>query len=311
MNELDIDTLAQLFGTTSAEINEFCKDELKDFNGRFDRLTPERKEQAIIESIDHLVSGFTKKSGPDRLPDWERGWTENLNKFKNDCSDLDDLVPGYVRPGQVMRLNGDYAIFEDPKIEKQYIALFRSWLSKKYFTDCDSIYEFGCGSCTHVAFLAKIFPQKKIYGLDWANASVEICEILKEQYHSKIKGHLFNFFAPDKTFKLDECSAVLTFGALEQCSDQFTDFIEYLCAQQPKICVHVEGLDELYDKTQLFDYLAFQYNKKRNYLTGFLSHLEELEKAKKVKILKSHRHHFGSRHNDTLSYIIWKPNCEI
>lgn len=307
MNELDIDTLAQLFGTTSAEINEFCKDELKDFNGRFDRLTPEKKEQAIIESIDHLVSGFTKKSGPDRLPDWERGWTENLNKFKVDCSDLDDLVPGYVRPGQVMRLNGDYAIFEDPKIEKHYIALFRSWLSKKYFTDCDSIYEFGCGSCSHVAFLAQNFPNKKIFGLDWAEASIKICQVLRERHQLNIEGHLFNFFSPNKNLKLNENSAVLTFGALEQCGNQFVDFIEYVREQRPKICVHVEGLDELYDQTQLFDYLAFQYNKKKNYLTGLLSYLQKLEMTNKIKILKSHRHHFGSRHNDTLSYVVWEP----
>lgn len=307
MNDLNIDTLAKLFGTTSVEINEYCEEELRNFNGNFARLSPEKKEQTLIESMDYLVNGIIKKSGPDRLPDWERGWSENLNKLMQGSNNLDDLVPGYVRPKQIMRLMGDYAIFDDPEIEKRYLAIFRSWLSKKFFSECDSIYEFGCGSCSHVAFLAQNFPRKKILGLDWAEASVKICQVLREHHQLNIEGHLFNFFAPNKNFKLNENSAVLTFGALEQCGNQFVDYIDYLCDQRPKICVHVEGLDELYDQTQLFDYLGFQYNKKRNYLTGLLTYLKELEVSDKIKIITTHRHHFGSRHNDTLSYVVWEP----
>lgn len=307
MTDLNISNLATLFGTTAVELNEYCEKELRDFNGEFVRLSPEKKEQTLIESLDYLVNGITKRSGPERLPDWERGWSENLNKLIQGSNNLDDLVPGYVRPKQIMRLMGDYALFEDPEIEKRYLAIFRSWLSKKFFSDCDSIYEFGCGSCSHVAFLAQSFPNKKIFGLDWAEASIKICQVLRERHQLNIEGHLFNFFSPNKNFKLNENSAVLTFGALEQCGDQFVDFIEYVREQRPKICVHVEGLDELYDQTQLFDYLGFQYNKKRNYLTGLLDYLQKLEMTNKIKILKAHRHHFGSRHNDTLSYVVWEP----
>ena len=100
---------------------------------------------------------------------------------------------------------------------------------------------------------------------------------------------------------------MFTFGALEQCGGDFGLFIDYLVEKSPNICIHVEGLDELYDQSQLFDYLGYEYNKNRNYLTGLVDYLKDLEADSKINILKIHRHKFGSRYNDTLSYVVWQP----
>ena len=138
MDELKLKEISSLFGAPAKEVKDLCEKELQEFNGRFRNLKPREKEQALIESIDRLIKGFATKSGSDRLPDWELGWSENLKKLSEDSNDLDNLVPGYVRPGQIMRLNGEYAIFEDAEIENRYIALFRSWLSQKFLVQYDN-----------------------------------------------------------------------------------------------------------------------------------------------------------------------------
>ena len=307
MNKIQVTELEHLFGASKDEILDFCAEELQAFNGNYQRLNDGKKDKALVEAIKKITLNFDKKSGPDRLPEWERGWSENLERFSENVDDLSSLVPGYVRPNQIMRFNNDYAIFEDPEIEKQYLALFRAWLSNKYFKPYNNIYEFGCGSCSHVAYLANRFVSKKIFGLDWAAASVKICNLLNEKKGLNVEGRQFDFFKPDYDLIIEQSSAVFTFGALEQCGRDFGPFIDYLVKKSPDICIHVEGLDELYDQSQLFDFLAYEYNKNRNYLTGLVDYLKALESDSKINILKIHRQKFGSRYNDTLSYVVWQP----
>ena len=310
MDKIIIEDIKSLFGASENELEEFCPNELKLFNSNYKRLSDDEKEKELIASINKLTFNFDKKSGPERLPEWENGWSENLENFSSNIDNIDMLVPGYVRPNQIMRYNNDYAVFEDPEIEKKYLSLFRSWLSNKYLAHYNNIYEFGCGSCSHVAYLADNFPEKKIYGLDWAEAAVKICKLLNEKKGLNVSGSLFDFFNPDENFHIKKSSAVFTFGALEQTGNKFKKFINYLVDKGPDICLHIEGLDELYDQSKLFDFLAFEYNKKRNYLTGLVDYLEHLEAESKIEILKVHRHKFGSRYNDTLSYVVWKPKKE-
>ena len=64
---------------------------------------------------------------------------------------------------------------------------------------------------------------------------------------------------------------------------------------------------EYYDNKSDFDQLAIQYHQSRNYLSGYLTRLQELEKKDQLKILHSKRMHFGSKYHEAYSIHIWKP----
>ena len=96
-------------------------------------------------------------------------------------------------------------------------------------------------------------------------------------------------------------------SALEQLGKNHTKFVDYVLAKKPDLCVNVECIDEYYDEDCLFDYLALTYHRSRNYLDGFLPHLRELEKEKKIEIIATKRLGFGSLYHEMFSYVIWKP----
>jgi hypothetical protein len=104
---------------------------------------------------------------------------------------------------------------------------------------------------------------------------------------------------------LENGAGVFTIGTLEQAGRDFTSFIDWLLEQPFSICLHVETLYELYDRSQLIDYLAADYLEKRNYLRGFLEKLKILEKEKRIKILQVQRT-FGSFYHDGYSFVLWK-----
>ena len=301
--------LALLFGADENDHESICQI-VKRNNANLNYFRPdqEKRDELLLESLRVLVNRQLKTSGESRHGDWESGWLENLTRLQSSPKDLASaLLPGYVRPNAVNRLQGDYACFQDELFEKSYIEIFRTWLFQKYFSECCYIKEFGCGSGSHIYALSQLFPKAQIHGYDWSLNSVKICEVLSEQVANITGGTQFDFFSPLFSENGMANTGVLTFGALEQTGARFKSFIDSLCEQKPDVCVHVEGIDELYNPDLLFDYIALQYNSARGYLTGLLSYLLELEKVNKAKILKVHRHHFGSRFNDTVSYIVWKP----
>jgi hypothetical protein len=121
------------------------------------------------------------------------------------------------------------------------------------------------------------------------------------------QGRLFNFFAPDPEFRLEPGAVVLTFGALEQVGDRFGPFLEFLRANRPLRCVHVEVLEEMYDDSLLLDALALRYHRSRGYLSGFLPALQQRAARGELVLERVFRQHFGNRFNDTFSYLIWQP----
>ena len=69
----------------------------------------------------------------------------------------------------------------------------------------------------------------------------------------------------------------MTYAALEQIGNNHEAFIQFLMRKSPLLCVNVECLCELYDDNALVDYLAIKYHKKRNYLDGYLTRLQQLQ----------------------------------
>ena len=296
-----------LFGGSEGEVREWCGEALTSADLAYDRLTQNTRDALILDLLQRMRgSGFTR-AGEDRIGDWQRGWSENLDEFRSSGFDIDALVPKYIKPNHPVRLLGDWALPREPHFVRTYSRLFRAWLVRKYLAGAPTIYEFGCGPGSHLAYIAQQLPGTRLIGLDWAEASIHILTEMRRALGWKVEGHRFDFFRPDHDMRLEPDSAVLTFGALEQVGDRFGPYLDWLLERRPAICVHVEGIEELYDDTDLFDWMALSYHRHRGYLSGFLTRLRALEAEGRLMIDVAHRHRMGGGHDDTYSTVVWRP----
>lgn len=307
LHDLSIIDFADLFGATEEEIARFCGDQIANSDFRYRIIEGKEKEQLVLKFLKHIDSEKIIVTGQERLPAWEKGWSENLQEFIESGYDIDKLFPKYFKKNVPVRLNRNYVMPIHEDFVLNVTKLFRSCLYHRYFQEVENIYEFGCGSASNLAYLASIYPQKKLYGFDWAEPSQQIIRLLAQHYGWPIQGICFDFFHPDDTLNIRPNSAVFTFGALEQVGKNHEYFLEFLLRKSPELCVNVEGLSELYEQNYLLDYLALKYHKRRNYLDGFLTRLRELEEEEKIEIIKVHHQQFGNLFDDPHSYVIWKP----
>jgi hypothetical protein len=188
-----------------------------------------------------------------------------------------------------------------------FYKIFRHWLFRKYLSEFDAIYEFGCGTGFNLVELAKLYPKKILHGLEWVEPPQKIMKILRERHGYNITGHLFDMFSPDKNLEVVPGSAFLAIGALEQLGDNFESFLKFVLEKKPSIFVHVDSFVELYDENNLSDYLALKHDIKRNYLNGYLTRLRELEKDGRVEIMQVQKVPCGGLYHDGYSHVIWKP----
>jgi hypothetical protein len=304
--KLDVHALARQFGAAPADVERHCGPMLQRMDLSYRPLAAHEREAMILEAIKAVDDGVLSVAGPERLGAWERGWGSNLAALIDAGLDVTALQPGYVKENQVMRLQGDF-VRPAAQFERDYTAAFRAWILGQYLSEAKVVYEFGCGTAQHLAYLAVGHPGRRMVGLDWTQASLDIIGTLARHYGWPLEGRKFDFFSPDKSLSLEPGAGVFTFGALEQTGDRWGDFLEYLMVQRPSVCLHVEPLLELYDESLLLDYLATRYHRKRRYLNGFLTRLREFDAQGRIRIEKEHRHRFGTRFCETFSYVVWRP----
>lgn len=298
--------LAALFGGTEDEVREWCGSYLASADLSYRPLTAPARDRVILDLLKRLSTTGFSRAGESRRGDWERGWSENLAEYQS-SGNVEALVPKYVKPDQLIRLNGDWVHPCDAHFGRTYLGIFRAWLVHKYLAAAPAIYEFGCGPGSHLAYMAQALPGTRLFGLDWAEASVRIIDEMRRTQGWPIHGLQFDFFHPNQDLLLEDGAAVLTFGALEQVGDRFEPFLEWVLARRPAICVHVEGVEELYDDDSLFDWMALSYHRHRGYLSGFLTRLRALEAEGRIAVDVAHRHRMGGGHDDTYSTIVWRP----
>lgn len=305
--ELTAADFAALFGTTAADLAGSCADQIADKDFRYRTLAGDDRDRILLEVFKTIDGGALTVAGPEGKGRWEKGWAENLDGFVASNFDLGQLVPKYIRPNQPLRLNRTYVAPADPHFEYNWYSIFREWFFKTYLGAVDNVYEFGCGSGFNLAVLAHLFPQKRLYGMDWATASRDIVNKLASVYGWKMEGRLFDFFHPDATLEIAPNSAVLTVGALEQTGTDFAAFLQFILDSRPALCVHLEPVCEWYDPSCLVDYAAIRFHTARNYWRGFPDRLAQLERAGKVEMIKTKRAFFGSLFLEGYSQIIWRP----
>lgn len=306
-SELTLEDFAHLFGTTIDDIPGDCLELIAKTDFRYKIFIGEQRDKALLGVLKKIDSGQLTIVGKERKGTWEKGWSENLRNFLDKNYDINELIPKYYRPGEILRIYRNYATAYDPNFEFNFFKIFRLWLFRKYLKDAENIYEFGCGPGHNLVALTELYPEKKIHGLDWSIASRDLVNKIAEVYRYNITGHLFDMFSPDENLEFPNNSAVLTIGGLEQLGRDYESLLQLLLKKSPMLCLNVEPFCELYDEDYLLDYVAIKYQEKRKYLTNYLDRLRQLESEGEIKIVKIQRMLFGSLYYDGWSFVVWKP----
>lgn len=288
------------------EIDDRIDKILTDFNLLYRNLSVDEK----IEYFNHiqkvLYSDNIVKSGEHRITEWDNGWNENLQLFKN-TKDINSLIPKYHSKYKIVRWINDIIYTMTDNFDYKIHICFVDAILQHYIKDCQKVVEFGCGPAYHLIRLNKLNPDLKLVGCDWAKSSQEIITEINNTSNIDIKSYNFDFFKPNYDVDLNG-AAIYTVAALEQIGDNFKPFVDYIFEKQPNICIHLEPIDELLDdgKHNILNELSIKYFRKRNYLNGFLPYLEDLERNGKIEILKKQRIFSGSYFIEGHSLIVWK-----
>jgi len=310
MDTLRVGDFARLFGVTVDDFSPAVRAMMLSTDFRFFHL-PASRQSEIVAMIQERLGEDTPilaPAGRGRQPRWQEGWSENLAEFKASGYDVRALVPKYYdRPGAPVRLFGQYIEPASNLFELNVRQVFCRWLFEKYLVNAPAIHEFGCGSGMNLATLAIMYPDKKLFGYDWAEASRDIISTMRTGCGWNVRGNIFDLFAPSARVDYTPSDALLAFHALEQVGGAFEPFIQSVL-EHPCVCfVHVDGIEELYDPQVATDALALQFSRKRNYLSGYLTRLRELEGQGRIQLMRVQRVHFGNLYHDAYSYIVWRP----
>ena len=308
IKKVTVKDFAKHFAADNKDFGENLLSMINDIDFNYKELSKEEHDNIILEILKKIDEDNQKIASDGRQEIWEKGWNENYNNFVNNNYNIDSLIPKFIRPNQLIRLNRRFINPSNKFFEYDFFRVFRHWLFKKYFSEFDNIYEFGCGTGMNLVELSNIYPNKNLYGSDFVSSSVKLVNKISQVYELNLKSFQFDMINPNYDFKIDSNSIVYTIGALEQLGSQTESMLEYLLNNKPKLIIHIEPTVELYDKNNLIDYLAIKFHKKRGYTEGYLPKLKRLEREGTIKIIKIKRLEFGSLYMEGYTLYIWKIN---
>lgn len=228
---------------------------------------------------------------------WERGWQQALENFRaNPCEE--SLVPNFIRRDNPVRWRGDFWTGID---ELGHVQGVQESLARE-FTDCDRVYEFGCGTGFNLVAIARRVRWQLFRGFDRSQHAVSLVREAAQALNLPISADYFDMLVPGP-IPIPPGTGVFTFGAMEQLGE-FRPFIDYLIEQRPQKVVHIEPIPELLDSGNLIDWLSLEFHKKRGYTVGLLPYLQN---HPGVEVLHVERSHFGSLMLESYAKVIWRP----
>lgn len=306
IHNVTVPDFCRLFGIREHEMPQVCADVIDKKDFRYTYFSEKQRDKIILEFINRMDKKQFTTSGEDQAERWEKGWTEILEKFKASNYDKSALVPPYNRVGWPIRLFGNYVKSLDPNFENNFVEVYRTFLFQTYFQDRDCIYEFGCGSGYNLLAFAEMGPDKIYHGSDWVPQSAQIISLIAENFGYDIRGSTFNMFNPDFDMPVQENSALLTFGSLEQIGKKYHKFLKFLLEKPFGIYIHVNSLLQQYDiENNLTDYLAYRLEKSRNYCDGFFPCLSKLGEEGVIRLEKMHKVTCSGFASDGYSLTVW------
>jgi len=165
IHEVTLEDFARSFGTTVEDIPDDCRELIAKTDFKCKILEGEERDKVLLDVLKKIETDQQIIGAEERQTTWEKGWEENLQDFIKSGYDLNKLVPKFIRPNQIIRLNRNYVMPSNPNFELDYFSIFRLWLFKKYLREFDFIYEFGCGTGFNLAVLAQLYPERSY--TDW------------------------------------------------------------------------------------------------------------------------------------------------
>ena len=299
-------SLAEIEETWNISASKWLQNEYRKLDFSYRSITSVERDESLIQTVSALLSELPK-AGVHRQNDWESGWGQNLEDLERN-SDETSIIPKYFNKFNLVRWRQELIAPVHKNMEHQMLGFILDWISDEFLADFSNIYEFGAGTGHNLLRFRKRNDSATLWGLDWARSSQDIIQRIAERREdSNIRASYFDYFNPDETFSLADSSAVVTVASLEQIGTRFEPFLTYLMNNRPRLVVHVEPIGELLDQNNLMDYLSLEYFKKRNYLSGYLTRLQELESRRKIQVVKAQRSHMGSFFIDGYSIIVWRP----
>jgi hypothetical protein len=303
MKKITVQDIENIVGFS---ISDNCKSLIETFDLTYEELTQSERDEVVLNIINTLNDNI-EYAGKHRLEKWENGWYENLELLKKE-KNIANLIPKYFGKYNIARWKGDFIKCITEHFDyKLHIILVDAILHQYVGTKYENLFEFGCGPAYHLLRFSDFNPDINLIGLDWAEASQNIIkEINESKINTKITGYNFDYFNPNYNVDIPANSAIFTCASLEQIGENYKDFVDYLIAKQPEMCIHFEPSSELLNSSSLVDKLSILYFEKRKYLKGYLTYLEQLESEGKIEIILKQRLYGGSYFIEGYPVIIWK-----
>ncbi|MDP3779193.1 MAG: class I SAM-dependent methyltransferase [bacterium] len=301
--------IAAFLGIHASDLSEEIRALIQKTDLRYREMEKSERDQVMLGILKRLESPTLSVSGVGEKERWIRGWNENLDLFIKSGYDESSLIPKYIKPNHPVRLRGDYVMPLNENFERDFLYIIRQWMFAAYLSDHNPIYEFGCGTGANLAELARMYPEKELHGSDWIDVPKKIIDLLAEKKGYNMKGHVFDMFSPDESFPLKEGAAILAVNSLEQIGEKFEPFLQFILSKKPSIFVHFDSFMEFYNENNLPDYITLMHNHRRNYLSGYLTRLRELEKQGVIDIVKAQHVVCGGLYHDYYSFVVWKMHA--
>ena len=116
--DVTLEDFANSFDTQVEELSEYCGDVIANTDFRYTVLKKEDRDLVLLDVLRRIEADQQQVGAKERKDVWEKGWAENLQAFVKSGFDLSTLVPKFIRPNQVIRLNGDYVTPSNPNFEE-------------------------------------------------------------------------------------------------------------------------------------------------------------------------------------------------
>jgi hypothetical protein len=294
MATLDTAGFAELFGVDASDIADITRSLIQRHDFSYREIVGDERDKLILDVLKRIERDQQVIGAEERKDVWYQGWDANLREFLSTDFAAEALIPKFIRPGQPVRLKRSFVFPKNPEFELRFVPF-------------DNVYEFGCGTGFNLVALAQRFPDKKLFGSDFVQSSVDLVNSIARHYKLNLSATLFDMISPSPDYRILPSSAVYTFGAIEQLASRFESFLGFLLKQKPGLCLHIEPTVELYDDTHLIDFLGIKFHRKRGYTEGFLPMLQKLASEGRVEIQRVKRMYFGSLFMEGYSLIVWRP----
>ncbi len=307
MKRQHIISVKELEKTLKTRFSNKLHDRIVAADLRYTHLTQKERDKYILDVVNTLMDPRVVSAGEHRLPQWEKGWSENLEAFQTEKT-TEAIIPRYHGKLPLQRWKQNIVKPVTKHFEYKMLSIIVDWVFDSFLSSRNAIYEFGCGPGHHLLRARQFNPTARLVGLDWTKASQKIISRIRARgIETNIEGRYFDFYKPDMTLDIPTNSGIYTVAALEQLGDRFEPFLQFLLCKRPAICIHLEPIDELLEPSHLMDKLSILYFRKRNYLKGYLTCLHELQDKGKIIIHREQRTYIGSFYIEGHSLVVWSP----